>query len=110
MTNVVHVNTTISCPHGGSAMLNPADQRVTLTGQLAGSLAGRWTVVGCAFTLPNGTPQPCVMISWTTTAARVKISGSPAVTQVSQGLCLSAAQIPQGPPIVSATQQRAKGI
>ncbi len=109
MTSLIHVNATGTCPHGGRATLIPAEPRVTLTGQVAGSVAGQWTVVGCVFTVGNK-PQPCVTVRWVAPAARVKIGGSPVVTQASQGICQSAEQVPQGPPIVAVIQQRTRGL
>lgn len=109
MTNALHVNATVNCPHGGLATLIPADPRVSVSGQVIGTLAGQWTIAGCTFNV-SGAPSPCVRIQWFMPAARVKVGGSPVVTQVSQGACLNAAQVPQGPPVVTITQPRMKGI
>jgi len=68
-------------------------------------------VAGCPFTIPGPKPQPCVTIRWAP-AARVFINGQPAVVQVpgpGQGICQSAEQIPQGPPVVAAVQTRVVG-
>ncbi len=109
MTNLLHVNATVNCPHGGRASYLPAQPRVNLTGQVAATVAGQWLIAGCPFTAGNK-PQPCVTIRWTTPAARVTVAGAPVVTQASIGLCLSAEQAPQGPPMVTVVQQRAKGV
>ena len=55
---------------------------------------------GCAFTVPPSKPQPCLKVQWLVPAARVLVGGQPAILQSSSGLCLSAEQIPQGPPSV----------
>jgi hypothetical protein len=39
----------------------------------------------------------------------VTVMGQPAILQTSTGLCLSAEQIPQGPPTIIVTQLRASG-
>ena len=49
-------------------------------------------------------------MQWTVPATRVLINGQPALLQTSTGLCLSAEQIPQGPPIITVTQTRVSAI
>jgi hypothetical protein len=63
-------------------------------------------VAGCPFTVPAGKPQPCVATRWLAGATRVLASGQPLLINPSTALCLSADQIPGGPPIVSASQTR----
>ncbi|AXG81894.1 hypothetical protein [Streptomyces paludis] len=109
MTNVLHVNATVSCPHGGRASYLPASPRVNLSGRPAATMAGTWLIAGCLFTVGTK-PQPCVTIRWVTPAARVTVGGAPVVTQASTGLCLSAEQVPQGPLLVTVVQQRTKGV
>lgn len=109
MTNLLHVNATVSCPHGGTATLIPSQPRVTVSAQPAASVSGQWVIVGCTFTVGTK-PQPCVTIRWITPAARVTTLCQPVVTQASSGICLSADQIPQGPPVIGAVQQRAKAL
>lgn len=104
------VGASAMCPHGGQVTAIPSGPRVTLGGQPAATLANTFTVAGCAFTLPNGKPQPCVKVQWMVPAMRVKINGSPAILQDSTGLCQSAEQIPGGPPNVISTQARVKGM
>ena len=41
---------------------------------------------------------------------RVLVNGQPAVLNTSTGLCFSAEQIPQGPPMVVVTQPRVTGM
>ena len=60
------------------------------------------TVAGCPFQVPVGAgtkPQPCVKVQWPVPATRVKVDGQPVLLQTSTGLCQSAEQIPQGPPV-----------
>jgi len=104
-----HVGATAICPHGGQVSVVPSSPRVLVGGQPVASLADTYLVAGCPFTVPPGKPQPCVTIRWLVPAARVMVGGQPAILQSSTGLCLSAEQIPQGPPNVVVTQQRARG-
>lgn len=106
--NLLHVNATVMCPHGGQATLLPARTRVLVSGQPVATLADVHTIAGCAFTI-SGKPQPCVTIKWVTPSARITLNGQPAILQGSVGLCQSAEQAPQGPPSVVVVQQRASG-
>ena len=108
MTFLVHVGATMMCPHGGQASVVPGNPRVLLGGQPAATLADQYVVAGCAFVVALK-PQPCVLVQWLAPATRVLIGGQPAVLQTSTGLCKSVEQIPQGPPIVAATQPRVRG-
>lgn len=106
-----HVNAGCQCTHAGPATIIPSQARVLVSGQPVATMASQITVLGCAFTLPGPKPQPCVTIKWLMPAARVLVMGQPAMVVPSPGpgpgLCLSAEQIPQGPPLVSAVQPRA---
>lgn len=106
--NLLHVNATVNCPHGGQATLLPSRTRVLASGQPVATLADVYTITGCAFTVGTK-PQPCVTIKWVTPSARITLDGQPAILQSSVGLCQSAEQIPQGPPNVVVVQQRAVG-
>ena len=83
------------------------------TGQPAATAPGLLTVTGCLFTLPGPKPQPCVRVQWANVSTRVMVAGQPALLQAAPGFgagtCLSAEQIPQGPPIVTAMQLRVTG-
>ena len=74
------------------------------------TFADTYMVAGCAFTVPPGKPQPCIRVQWLVPAARVFVNAQPAILQLSTGLCLSAEQIPQGPPTVISTQPRVIGM
>ncbi|MDR7275499.1 hypothetical protein [Catenuloplanes atrovinosus] len=103
--NAQHVNETLTCPHGGRASIAPGRSRVLVNGNPVATLADRYTVIGCPFTAGNK-PQPCVTITWTTAAERVRAQGSPVLPQGATGLCQSAERIPAGPPQISVIQQR----
>jgi hypothetical protein len=101
-----HVGATAICPHGGQVAVISSNTRVLVSGMPVATMADTTTVAGCAFTVPPGKSQPCVLVRWLVPAARVLINGQPALLQLSSGLCLSPEQIPQGPPTVIATQPR----
>jgi uncharacterized Zn-binding protein involved in type VI secretion len=106
--NLLHVNATVTCPHGGQVTFHPAQPRVLVDGQPAATLADRCQVVGCTFSA-GGKPQPCVSVHWPAPSARVRIAGSPALLAGSPGVCQSAELVPQGPALVATVQQRAVG-
>ena len=100
------------CPHAGQASVAGTAARVTLSGQPAAILSDPTTVAGCPFQVPVGPgtkPQPCVTVKWIAGAARVMIMGQPALVSTGTGLCLSAEQIPQGPPSMTTFQMRVQG-
>jgi hypothetical protein len=103
---VVHVGASIICTHAAPSNVITSNSRVLVSGQPVATLADQYLISGCAFTVPTGKPQPCLRIQWLTPAARVFVNSQPVILQTSTGLCLSAEQIPQGAPIVVATQPR----
>jgi len=110
---LMHVNAGMQCAHAGPAVIAPSQARVLVSGQPVATIASVMTVAGCVFSVPGPKPQPCVLIKWLMPAARVIVGGQPAAVLPAPGpgpgLCQSAEQIPQGPPIVSAVQTRVIG-
>jgi hypothetical protein len=106
--NLLHVNATVKCPHGGTAGSQPAQSRVLVSGQPVATVADLYTITGCPFTVGNK-PQPCVTIRWLVPSGRITVNGSPALEQATPAICQSAEQIPQGPPVITVIQQRAIG-
>ncbi len=107
---VLHTNAVVQCTHGIPAQIPPVQPRVLVSGQPVATMASQILVAGCPFAIPGPKPQPCVTIKWLLPTARVLVSGQPALVQPAPGtgvgLCLSAEQIPNGPPLVSAVQPR----
>ena len=104
-----HVGAQAMCPHGGQVTTIPSSPRVLVGGQPVATMGDSFMIAGCAFTVPPGKPQPCVRVQWLVPALRVLVGGQPAILQSSTGLCLSAEQIPGGPPTVTMTQLRVRG-
>lgn len=105
---IYHVGATAQCPHVGQISTVSSNVRVKVSGMAVATVADIFTVVGCPFNV-SGTPRPCVTVQWFSPALRVRVMGAPVVLASSTGICLSAEQIPQGPPQVLATQPRVKG-
>jgi uncharacterized Zn-binding protein involved in type VI secretion len=83
--------------------------RVLVSGMPVATMGDLYLVAGCPFTVPPRKPQPCVKVQWLVPTTRVLVNGQPAILQTSTGLCQSVEQIPQGAPIVIATQPRVIG-
>ena len=107
---LVHVGAVMQCTHGGKETTAPTQPRVLVSGKPVAITSSPMTVAGCVFTLPNGKPQPCVRVQWANVAGRVLVCGLPPLLQIApgvgNGVCLSAEQIPQGPPFVGFIQAR----
>jgi hypothetical protein len=102
------VNTSLQCPHGGMVQIITTNTRASADGGFMATVADTFIVSGCPFQIPATPPipSPCVTVQWIVPDMRVKVNGSPSISQSSVGLCLSAAQVPQGPAVLVNTQQR----
>jgi hypothetical protein len=99
-------STTMQCPHGGQVQAVPSQMRAKAGDPLLTS-SDTFSIAGCVFTLPSGTPSPCVSVTWVVADARVKVGGA-TLSTASTGLCMSGANVPQGSVIIANTQQRVK--
>lgn len=103
---IVHQGATVLCTHAGQAMPAAPNPRVFVSGQPVVTQDGLYTIAGCPFVTPGGTPQPCVTGQWLSAATRVFASGRPVVVQSSQSICS-----PNGTPMtIVATQTRVSAI
>jgi hypothetical protein len=96
------------CPHGGQAQLLTSNTDALIDGAPALLQTDIHPVVGCPFT--PVAYSPCTSIRWLTGSTQTKVRGVPVLLQISVGLCLSAAQAPQGTALVVQVQQRVKAI
>lgn len=108
MIPILTTASTVMCPHGGIAQLITTNTEALVDGAPALLQTDVHPVVGCPFT--PVAYSPCLTIRWLTGAAQTSLHGTPVLLQTSVGLCLNAAQVPQGPAIVVQVQQKAKGI
>lgn len=103
---VLHTGATANCPHGGVLNIIAASPRVTVSGMPVAVLTDQGVIAGCAFTVPPSKPQPCVSTKWIVGATRVTSNGTPVLINPCVALCLSAEQIPGGPPVITGSQTR----
>lgn len=100
------VGAVATCPHGGQVMAASKDVQVFACGPAVTLATDQFLIVGCTFA-PGGMPQPCVKVQWMGPfTARCTFMGSPAVTALTQGMCLAANGATNGPVVVGATQPR----
>jgi hypothetical protein len=97
--HLLDANTSMTCPHGGQVTAKPRRGRVTVREQslfvLDDFLVPEPAVSGCSFQV-SGAPSPCLRIQWQSAARRLELDGSPVLLSSSVGICISAAQAPQG--------------
>ena len=106
--NTITVASTLQCPHGGRVQIITANTRAAVDGSFIATGADTFVVTGCPFQIPATPPipSPCVSVQWIVPDTRVRVNGNPTLSQSSVGLCLSAAQLPQGPVTVAGGQVR----
>jgi hypothetical protein len=99
-----------NCPHGGQVVAASKNTMVFASGTPVVLATDQCVVAGCAFATPAG-PQPCVKVQWTgpfTTSSLYM--GQPAVTALTQGLCIAANGVANGPVVIAGTQQTAVAL
>jgi hypothetical protein len=108
MIPILTTASTVMCPHGGMAQLVTSNTEAIVDGAPVLLQTDLHPIVGCSFT--PVAYSPCVTIRWVTAATKTSIRQVPVLLQTSVGLCLNAAQAPQGTAVVVQVQQKAKGI
>jgi hypothetical protein len=98
--------TAMQCPHGGQVQAVPSNTRAKADAYLL-TQSDTFTIAGCAFTIPPGTPSPCIQVKWVVADTRVK-AGAATLSQSDTGLCMNAQSAPQGPVVIVNTQAKVK--
>ena len=103
---ILHQGASVLCIHSGQAQPTLTNPRVTVNGMPITLQPAPYTIAGCPFTTPAGSPMPCITANWITAAVRISSNGQPVLLLDSQATC-----IPNGTPlVVVATQTRVTGI
>jgi hypothetical protein len=105
MPDLLTIQSTIQCPHGGMVLFTTANTRVSAAGAFALVQSDFSTVVGCPFTI-GLKYSPCVLVRWTSGALRAS-AGAPILNISSIGICQSPEGVPQGVAIIANTQTKA---
>lgn len=106
MGNSLITSATLQCPHGGAVQIISSNTRVKATSTPMATSADTFIIAGCPFT-PSAA-SPCLSVKWIVSDTRVKVGGTQTLSTASQGLCLNAAQAPQGPVSIVNTQTKVK--
>lgn len=104
MPEVLTVESTVQCPHGGMVILATTNSRIQAEGAfvlIEGDIAA---VVGCPFTI-GPKYSPCVHVEWSSGALRTSAE-KPLLTVNSIGTCYSPENAPQGVAIICNTQPK----
>lgn len=99
---------TITCPHFGTGSVTPRATRVRLGGKPPLLEDDIVTIAGCSLNV-SGAPSPCLQVQWQLPAMRVKVESSAVLLDSSIGLCVNAANAPQGTALVTGFQTRVTG-
>lgn len=102
------------CPHGGKVNAVSTNVRAQALGGFILRPSDTFVIAGCPFQIPAVPPpalipSPCVKVQWVVPGLRGTAEGDSVLTTDSVGLCLSAANVPQGPVSVVFTQPRVSG-
>ncbi|WP_210586480.1 hypothetical protein [Streptomyces sp. GESEQ-35] len=96
----------IGCPHGGRATAaTTSSGGVSVGGAAVATADHSYVVAGCPHTV-DGVPSPCVSVRWTADSNGITVDGAPVLLDTSAAQCLTAAFVPQGPPVVQAAQRK----
>lgn len=109
--DTLNINSSLSCPHGGTVQIISANARVKVDDAFAALASDQFVISGCPFQIPapSGTiPSPCLTVKWILTDLRAKVNSTATLSKTSVGLCQNAQQAPQGPVVINSTQARVK--
>jgi len=109
MAALLTTSSVLMCPHGGTVSAASSNTKAK-AGDFIVRPSDTFTIAGCPFTLPSGTPHPCMTVQWVKSTLRCKAAGDFALAQDSIGMCLAADQAPQGTVLIQSTQPRASGV
>ncbi|HVZ52509.1 MAG TPA: hypothetical protein VG986_11110 [Pseudolabrys sp.] len=108
MPSLLTTSSVLMCPHGGTVTASSSNTQAK-AGDFIVRPSDTFTIAGCPFTLPSGTPHPCMTVQWVKSTLRCKAGGDFALAQDSVGLCLAGDQAPQGTVLIQSTQARVSG-
>ena len=109
---LLNVSSSLQCPHGGTVQIITSNARVQADGAFTAQSTDTFMIAGCPFQIPATPPipSPCMTVQWVVSNLRTTAGSLAMLNQSSVGLCLSAAQVPQGPVTIVQTQSKASGM
>ncbi|MCF3131467.1 hypothetical protein [Streptomyces olivochromogenes] len=104
--SLLDASAVIGCPHGGRvAPATTPSGGLRIAGAAVATAEHTYVVTGCPHTVA-GVPSPCVSVRWTAAHTGVTVDGAAVLLDTSAAQCVSAALVPQGPPVVQAAQRK----
>jgi hypothetical protein len=110
MSQFLTTDSVMQCPHGGVVTAITTNTVAQAGGAYVVRSSDTFMIAGCLFTLPSGTPHPCMTVQWVVSAVMNQVLNDSVLTEDSVGMCLAADQTPQGPVMVSFTQAEVSGV
>ena len=105
---ILTCSSTIMCPHGGTVILQTTNTQLFIEGAPALLETDVHVVAGCPFMMGT-VNSPCTTVRWQAGEVQTKVEAVKVLLKTSVGLCLNAAQAPQGVAIIVQTQTRVLG-
>lgn len=96
---ILHSGATVLCAHGGQAVPLVPSPVAMVSGMPIATIAGPWSVAGCAFAPPAGN-GPCATAQWVVGAVQVLSQGQPVVIMTGVATC-----VPTGTPLLPVMAQ-----
>jgi hypothetical protein len=96
---VLHVGAVLTCAHGGMAIATVPNPMVLVSGMPTVTIAGPWTIAGCAFVPPAGN-GPCVTGMMIVGSVQVTSNGQPLALLTGVSICA-----PTGTPMLPISAQ-----
>lgn len=108
MPYILNTQSSAMCPHGGTVQLtSTGNSQMKVDGAYALLQTDVPTISGCPYTLPSGTPSPCLTVMWVSGAMQTKVNQVPVLLKDSTGLCIGAG--PQGTVNITNVQSKVQG-
>lgn len=96
---VLTVASVVMCSHGGVAMATVPSPFVLVSGVPIVTIAGPWSIAGCAFIPPYGN-GPCITGQWVVGSMLVTSMGQPLALLSGASIC-----VPTGTPMIPVSAQ-----
>jgi hypothetical protein len=106
--NTLTTLSSLQCPHGGTVSIVSSNTKVQADSAFIATASDTFTIAGCPFQIPATPPipSPCMTVQWLVSDLKVTVNSLPSLSMSSTGLCLSAAQVPQGPVVIGSAQAK----
>jgi hypothetical protein len=106
MPEILTTSATISCQHGGRAILSSSQHHIFVNGKRILIQSDVHKIVLCPINPPPPTNSPCVKIKWSSGSQYSKNHGIRILTTGSVGKCYDRNMVFRGNAVISSTQDK----